>query len=115
MMEKRVFNQDQLMKRKKIMVMVREMAEDCYKRDKCVKQAGIIVNDKMEIIAKSYDNRVNNELDHATMCLINLAAGLGDYILTGLDGEFFFVFFVLFQFTVKSNFEFYKILHVLRP
>ena len=93
MMGKRVFNQDQLMKRKKIMDMVREMAEDCYKRDKCVKQAGIIVNDKMEIIAKSYDNRVNNELDHATMCLINLAAGLGDYILTGLDGEFFFCIF----------------------
>ena len=73
--------------------------EECYKRDRCVKQAGIIVNDNMEIIAKAYDNRVNNELDHATMCLINSAAGLGDYILTGLDGK------AVFQFTVKIIFE----------
>ena len=43
--------------------------------------------DKMEVICSALDNRVNNPLEHATMCLIDKATGLGDYILTGLEGK----------------------------
>ena len=86
-MEKRVYGQDELVTMKNIMDLVVAMANKGHERDKCVKQAGVIVDQKMNIIAKSGDGRHHNELDHATMCLINEAAGLGDYILTGLDGS----------------------------
>merc|ERR1711990_93173 len=41
----------------------------------------------MKIIGESEDNRLENELEHAAMNLINQSAGLCDYILTGLEGE----------------------------
>ena len=45
------------------------------------------MNKNLEIIAQSGDDRLSDELNHATMCLINSAAGKGDYILTGLEGK----------------------------
>ena len=94
-----MYGQDELVTMKNIMDLVVAMANKGHERDKCVKQAGVIVDQKMNIIAKRGDGRHHNELDHATMCLINEAAGLGDYILTGLDGSLLkFFFFFLFDF-----------------
>jgi len=57
-------------------------------KQKCVRQGGIIakeIDGKMKIIGESEDNRLENELEHAAMNLINQSAGLCDYILTGLE------------------------------
>jgi len=97
-----VYGQDELVTMKNIMDLVVAMANKGHERDKCVKQAGVIVDQKMNIIAKSGDGRHHNELDHATMCLINEAAGLGDYILTGLDGSLL-NFFVLLDFHLSLH------------
>ena len=43
----------------------------------------------IKIIQESKDGRLQNPLNHATMCLISAAAGKGEYILTGFEDYLF--------------------------
>ena len=90
LMENRYFTQMDLEMRLSIVEKVKVLAEKSFSKQKCVRQGGIIVKEidgKMKIIGESEDNRLENELEHAAMNLINQSAGLCDYILTGLEGE----------------------------
>ena len=91
-MESRYFSGSDLVKRKWLIEKVKEMSRLTEKEGKCVRQAGIVArenkeNGKMEEICSAGDNRVDNNLEHCVICLINKASGVGDYILTGLEGE----------------------------
>ena len=41
----------------------------------------------MSVLVEQMDGRMKCVLGHATMEVINAAAGLGEYILTGLEGR----------------------------
>ena len=89
-MENRYFTKKELDMRLFIVEKVKILAEKSFLKQKCVRQGGIIakeIDGKMKIIGESEDNRLENELEHAAMNLINQSAGLCDYILTGLEGE----------------------------
>ena len=89
-MENRYFTQEELNIRLFIVEKVKILAEKSFLKQKWVRQGGIIakeIDGKMKIIGESEDNRLENELEHAAMNLINQSAGLCDYILTGLEGE----------------------------
>ena len=75
--------------RKFIIDRLKNLAERNYNENHGPCQAAILAkenpNGSVTLLAEVLDNRIKMSLEHATMELINAAAGVGEYILTGLE------------------------------
>ena len=81
----------QLSARQPIIENLIKLAAENYDQNHGPKQAAILAkeaeNGEFSVLVAESDNRINTVFGHATMEMINSAAGKGEYILTGLEGK----------------------------